>query len=262
VLSIGDLIRRARSSLGRRISVGAALLAVLALCVRPPWGERFDPEEHWKEVAEAIESIFPDGTSIFPTLGALDRPEPRWRDFLHAHMLRPAAFPGSPAFDREAFLAGRMIVHERPYRESEHFSSSSLPPGAIAIRFRQNYIGYQSLWLVPPRDSGIESVRDASGNVVSNASPWNALCRCELLIRTASPPRSLVLVWDRASNRAPRVIPSDGSIVRTEQRDAVTLVTFVPSAPLALETNGSRRLTVDPAVPQSRLLRAWAYPVR
>jgi hypothetical protein len=106
------------------------------------------------------------------------------------------------------------------------------------------------------------SVRDASGNVVSNASPWNALCRCELLIRTASPPRSLVLVWDRASNRAPRVIPSDGSIVRTEQRDAVTLVTFVPSAPLALETNGSRRLTVDPAVPQARLLRAWAYPVR
>jgi hypothetical protein len=249
-----------RTAAGLVAAVSVAGLSGLALLQAP-----FEPGERWKEVAATIERTFPPGTAIFPSSGSLDAPESRWNAFLGVYFHRREDFPEADSFDAGAFAAGRLIIHERPYRSDRRLSAASFPAGTVRLVIPQEHLGFQAIWTCAPRDSFVEAFVAASGEGRSSLPLGGlALAPCAPLtirLREGRRYRSLVLAFDQAA-----AFPPDRIMVKRENghvgiarvafdRDGITIVSLGDSGVTAVSLEmGSLDLAV-------RLVAAWAYPL-
>jgi hypothetical protein len=236
--------------------------AVAAISLPELLSSQYEPAEHWKEVAEIIESTFPRGTRIYSSSGPLTAGEPRWGDFLHAFMRHPADFPAEKAFDELSFREARSIVHERPYRE--HIDPHSLPPGALRIPFPQQHLGYQALWVTRPAEAHIAAVTDAAGErlkaIPRDGLTLNAGQVVVLSLESGWRYRSVLLLFDHPPDAFSMSLTAEGNgppfprSVSAAPRGDILLV------PLGDETATGLRLQTASNGQAFRLRDGWAYP--
>ena len=113
---------------------------------------RFLPEENWLDVARAIETIFPKGTTTYGGSNTiLAYVQKRYSELND--------------FDKEAFLNGKsVVIHSHLYvTPTPEISVTGLSPRVLNLQIPQRLRDRQDLWFIPPAESGVTEVAGAEG---------------------------------------------------------------------------------------------------
>lgn len=153
VHALGVFLRNARLASVRSLIAAAVSVPLFVHANHAIANYRFLPAENWLGIAHALETIFPADTTTFGggnTITAYVKK--RYIDL--------------DVFDKEAFLKGKSVAIDfKKFRNVEEVDVSALSPRVVSIQIPQTVSGFQTLWFVPPEDSGVTGVAETGGKL-------------------------------------------------------------------------------------------------